>query len=270
MCGRRKLEKEHPELCNFGDIEWLTLEKIANQIPTNIITAFYFNGEPLLYEKLPQALTLFNQNIRVFDTNAKLLEKRIFELIGRVETITISVIENDDEGDEQFQIVSRTLEKLKNLEITKPRFVFRLLGNVGKVPSYKYDDDISDEDILLNEKAREGRWYELARKYNVTIAKRILHAPEGSFNYTKETTIPEEGFCYEILSKLVIDRFGNVYPCVRYNPLKLNLLGNINAINLEEMWNGKLRLAYVDKHIKGLRSEVPLCKTCDYWGYPRG
>jgi radical SAM protein with 4Fe4S-binding SPASM domain len=92
----------------------------------------------------------------------------------------------------------------------------------------------------------------------------------GSFDYERKTTIPEEGICYEVLSKLAIDRFGNVSPCVRFDPKDENILGNVNEQTLEEIWYGEKRRKLLTKHISGKRAEIPFCSRCHFWGIPRG
>lgn len=98
----------------------------------------------------------------------------------------------------------------------------------------------------------------------------MLHDPAGSFNYEKDVTIPETGVCLEMLHKLAVDRFGNAYPCVRFDPERENLLGNLNTQSLASIWNSGLRAQWVRWHIEGDRNKVPLCGECDFWGVPRG
>jgi radical SAM protein with 4Fe4S-binding SPASM domain len=90
----------------------------------------------------------------------------------------------------------------------------------------------------------------------------------GSFDYTKKVTIPEHGICLDLLTHLVIDRFGDVYPCVRFNPHKINRLGNLNQSSLEGLWNGELRKNLIQEHIKNNRKCNELCSKCDFYGCP--
>jgi radical SAM protein with 4Fe4S-binding SPASM domain len=241
MCGRRKLEKDYPELCNWGNISWNIIEKLVKEIPKGIIIQFHFNGEPLLYPELKHVLKLFKNNIRCFNTNGKLLIEKAKDIIDNMESLTISVIENDPEGDEQYD----TVEKFLKIKGDKPPYmVYRLLGNIEN----------------------KERWYSLPG----IVCTRILHNPMGSFNYTKTTTKPEHGICLDLLSHLVIDRYGDVYPCVRFNPQKINLLGNIKDNTLEEMWTGVKRKRLIEEHIKQNRNYNPLCASCEFYGIPKG
>jgi radical SAM protein with 4Fe4S-binding SPASM domain len=242
ICGRRKIERDYPELVtNYGDMDIALVEKIAKQVPEGILIHFHNNGEPLLYPHLLKALDLFGHCIRHFDTNGKLLMKQYSSIIERCEVITVSVIPNDPDGDEQYEIVKKFLEDRGN---RKPRVIIRFNG------------DVLDK----------RRWIDLG----VMTIDRILHSPMGSYDYEKKVVIPEVGFCLEILNHLSIDRFGKVSPCVRFDPEDKLIIGDLNTQTLEEIWNGKKRKEYLQKHIDGKRNEIPLCNECEYWGIPRG
>jgi radical SAM protein with 4Fe4S-binding SPASM domain len=241
MCGRRKLEKEHPELCQWGNMDIGLVDLIAKQLPSNIIVSLHGNGDPLCYPRLKEALHRFKRQIRVFNTNAVALLEKADIIINNLESLTISVIENDTLGDKQYEDVKKFLEIKGN---KKPIMTYRLLGNV--------------------ENAK--RWYELPGK----VATRILHNPLGSFDYTKKVTLPEHQICMDMLTHCFIDRYGDFYPCIRYNPYKINKLGNIKENTLEELWNSPKRLNLLKEHVKGNRNCSKLCSKCDFYGIPRG
>lgn len=241
MCGRRKLEKEHPELCSFGDMSIEMALNIIKQIPNGIIVQLHSNGEPLLYPYLNEVLYNLRGKIRCFNTNAIDLIEKADEIIDELETLTISVIENDELGDKQYEDVVKFLEIKGD---RKPNMIYRLLGNVDKAE----------------------RWYQLPG----IIATRMLHKPMGSFGYTKKVTIPEVGFCTDLYGHLVIDRTGDIFPCVRFDYNKINKLGNIKEMSLEEAWNSEKRLYLLSEHIKGNRNCSELCSKCEYYGIPRG
>ena len=239
-CGRRKIDRDHPELAlQYGDMDFDLLETIAKKLPSNLLIQFHSNGEPLLYPYLGSAFYLFKNHIKCLDTNAKLLLERARSIIGFLDTLTISVIENDPEGDKQYEIVKKFLE-IK--EEAKPRLIYRLLGNIEN----------------------KERWYKLPG----LVATRTLHNPMGSNTYQKQVTIPEHGICLDLLTHLTIDRWGNCYPCVRLNPKRLQQLGNIKFMSIEEIWNSSIRKKMIELHIAGKRDEIDLCSTCDYYGCP--
>lgn len=251
MCGRRKLEKDHPDLCAWGDMPVAMVEDIAREIPPGVFVQFHNNGEPLLYEKLDYAVSCFKNSgcYTGLDTNGKLLLERADEIIGRnLDTITISVIPDDPEGQEQLDIAINFLDEAQG---KKPLVVFRLLGEI---------DSSRRHDIAY-----------MMMSCNAVACTRVLHAPEGSRAYEKPVTIPEIGVCLEMLHKLSIDRYGDVFPCVRFDPKALNLLGSLSdGSSLEERWYGDKRKEWLRAHIEGRRNDVPLCASCDYWGVPRG
>lgn len=241
MCGRRKIDVEFPEIpMNYGDIDLELVEKIAGQLPEGVVVQFHNNGEPLLYPKFGEAIRLFKKQIRCVDTNAKLLVEKADEIINNLDTITISVIENDPEADEQYELVKKFL-KIKGER--KPLVVFRCLGNVD-VERYKKLDGI--------------------------IATRILHNPLGSFKYSKNPMVPEIGICLEILNHMAINRFGKVSACVRFDPKGLGVIGDANSTALIDIWNSSKRKEWIKYHIEGGRRKIPFCSHCEFWGVPTG
>lgn len=253
-CGRRKLERDYPELCNWGDMNPELVLDILTQIPKGIVIQYHSNGEPLLYTYLDFVLEWSYKNIRCLSTNAIALLEKADDIIGRLETLTISVVEEDECGDKQYEDVKKFLEIKGD---RKPYMIYRLLGNIKIVPG--------TDGAIINEE-REKRWYRLPG----LICTRVLHNPMGSYEYTKKVTRPEIGICLDLLNHLVIDRYGNVYPCVRFDPLKINKLGNIKENTLEELWNGEKRQFLIKEHTKGNRNCSELCSKCDFYGCPTG
>ena len=241
MCGRRKIDREYSDISsNYGDMDFGLAKKIATQLPDGIVIQFHNNGEPLLYPRLREALGLFQNKIRCFNTNAKLIVEKADEVIDILDSLTISVIEDDPEADEQYELVKRFLQIRGD---RRPHMVYRCLGDVDM-----------------------ERWREL----DGTIATRILHNPLGSFKYTKNPTIPEIGICLEILNHMAINRFGKVSMCVRFDPKGLGVIGDATVESLSDIWNGSKREEWVRDHIRGRRDKSPLCSYCDFWGVPTG
>jgi radical SAM protein with 4Fe4S-binding SPASM domain len=241
MCGRRKLEREHPEIkSTYGDMDLALVKHIAKQVPDGTLVQFHWNGEPTLYPHLGTVLGLFKHCIRQFDTNGKLLVEKANEIIDNLEILTISVIQDDLENYEQ----AKTVEYFQAMKgDTKPQIVFRLLGNIPN-----------------------QSWYE--KFPNAKVVKRVLHSPDGSFDYEKEVVKPEHGICLDLLEHLAIDRYGNVSPCVRFDPECENIIGNLNEEGLMDIWNGDKRAKLIQEHVEGKRPGF--CSKCDYYGIPRG
>jgi MoaA/NifB/PqqE/SkfB family radical SAM enzyme len=242
MCGRRKIDKEYPEIAlKYGDMDLELVKKISEQVPTGIVIQLHNNGEPLLYPYFGKALSLFENNITNIVTNGKLLLQKADEIIGKLDTLSISVFEGDGEAEEQYGIIEKFL-KMKGSK--KPFTSLRLIGEV------------------------DGEKY---KKFNTLIIRRVLHSPLGSFNYEKlNPTVPEIGICLDFLNHLAIDRTGDVSICVRLDPKKLGVIGNIYNNTLSEIWNSEKRLEWKKYHISGHRSKIPLCSFCHFWGVPTG
>lgn len=241
MCGRRKIDREYPEIAmNYGDMDFELVKRIAAQLPEGIVVQFHNNGEPLLYPEFGEAVRLFKSQIKCVDTNAKLILDKADEIIDNLDTITISVIENDPEGDNQYELVKRFLDIKGD---RKPNVIFRCLGNVDT-----------------------ERWQRLKG----IIATRVLHNPLGSFKYQKRPTVPEIGICLEILNHMAISRLGEVSICVRFDPKRLGVIGDATKTPLLDIWNSQKRKEWIKLHVAGKRNQIPLCSYCDYWGVPTG
>jgi len=242
MCGRRKVDREHPELLmKYGDMDLGLARSIAKQLPERIVVQLHNNGEPLLYPHFKNAASLFKKQIRCMDTNGKLIVEKADEIIGNLDTLTVSIFENDEESDEQYALIKKFL-KLKGDR--NPNVIIRCLGDV-KLAKYK--------------------------KLGCIIATRILHSPLGSFNYVKkDPAVPEIGICLDFLSHMVIKRDGKVSTCVRFDPLGLGVIGDASKEKLIDIWNSSTRRRWLGLHIKGQRDKMPLCSYCKFWGVPTG
>ncbi|MBI5788352.1 MAG: SPASM domain-containing protein [Candidatus Schekmanbacteria bacterium] len=242
ICGRRRVDKEYPELAlQYGDMAFELLEKIAAQVLPNIVIQLHNNGEALLYPRFGEAVKLFNQQITNVVTNGKLLVEKADEIIDNLDTIAISIFENDPEADAQYKIIEQFL-KVKGER--KPFTILRLNGEVDPA-GYK--------------------------KFNLPLATRILHSPMGSFNYRQqEPTVPEIGICLDFLNHLAINRQGKASICVRFDPEGRGIIGNIAEQSLVEIWNSPKRLEWQEYHKQGRRDQIPLCSYCHFWGVPTG
>lgn len=244
MCGRRKAEKENPGKVLYDrDMDFALVVHIASQLPKDIVIQFHNNGEPLLYPQLSHALDLFQGRIRCLDTNGKLLVERAPDIIGRLDTLTVSTFERDEEWEEQYKAL---LEFLRIKGKNAPRVIIRCLGDLGAERLSRYE------------------------KTGCLLVPRVLHSPMGSYQYTKNTVIPEVGFCIELMSHMAIDHSGDVSICVRFDPERHGVIGNINNNALADIWNSEKRRNYIRQHVEGKRNELPLCGKCHYWGVPRG
>lgn len=238
MCGRRRMDRDYPELTKWGDMDWGLVKSVAEQLPPDIVIQFHDSGEPLLYPYFGEAVNLFRKQIKCVDTNGKLLMAKADEIIDNLDTITISTFEGDPEADEQYGLIKEFLAYKGD---RKPNAIIRCLG----------DMDLTSYEEL-----------------GCIIATRVLHSPMGGFGYKKPPTMPEIGICLGILHHLVIKRDGNVSICVRLDPYEYGVIGNANITPLVDIWNGEVRKSYLQYHIRGQRDKVRLCQSCEFWGVP--
>jgi MoaA/NifB/PqqE/SkfB family radical SAM enzyme len=240
MCGRRKVDRDYPELVlEYGDMDFALLQRIVPQIPPGIVVQFHRDGDALLYPQFGEAVSLFRNNVRNVVTNGKLLVAKSSEIIGNLETLSISIFENDTEAEQQLEVIK---EFLVIKGSTKPYVTLRLIGEVDQKP------------------------YE---QFGLRFVRRVLHSPMGSFNYVKrQPAIPEIGICWDFLQHPCISCKGDLSICVRFDPEHKAVLGNLRDHSLEELWNGGKRYEWLAHHLAGNRERVPLCASCEYWGIP--
>jgi radical SAM protein with 4Fe4S-binding SPASM domain len=242
MCGRRQREKLYGDQ-GYGDMPIGMVPHIANQVPKGILVQLHNNGETLVYSEIGKAITLFKHCITNIVSNGKLIMEKADQIIGNLDILTISIIENDD-PDEKASQFFQIEEFLKLKKGKNPHTMLRFVGDVDEEP-YK--------------------------RFKLQHVNRTIHLPEGSVGYRKEPVIPEHGICLDFLSHLAIDRFGNVSMCVRFDPEGELKLGNIEYSSLSDLWNGEKRKKYMEKFIAGKRKELPFCNNqCNFWGIARG
>ena len=245
MCGRRQRDRERGDQ-EYGDMPMALVESIAKQIPGGISVQLHNNGEPLLYPGFGLVLYYFEKHITNIVTNGKLLTEIKFQLVGNgiippLDTMSVSVFEGDPEQGEQLAILKEFLQYKGD---RKPYTTARLIGKVDPAP------------------------YEAL---GLQIVKRTLHKPQGSVFYRREAVIPEVGYCWDLFTRIAIDRWGLVSVCVRYDPDGELVIGDLAEESLEDIWNGYKRKQLLEKHIAGKRNELPYCgKKCHYWGIPIG
>jgi len=241
MCGRRKVDREYPEIAlKYGNMDFELVKSIAEQLPDGIVVQLHNNGEPLVYPRFGEATALFTRQIRCIDTNGKLLVEKAGEIIDNLDTLTLSTFERDKDGNEQYELIKEFLKIKGN---RKPNVIIRCLGNM----------DLT-------------RYEELG----CIIATRILHSPMGSFKYQKNPTVPEIGICLDLLNHMVIKSDGRVSICVRFDPHEFGIIGDCATTSLIDIWNCDERRELIQHHIEGRRDKHPLCKTCEFWGVPTG
>lgn len=223
----------------YGDMDWNLLVELS-KIPKNIVVQFHRDGEPLVFQRLGDVLSIFNGNIRNIVTNGKKLVEKADEIIGNCESVTVSAFRGDPEGPAQLDVLKEFLA-IKGYH--QPQVMVKIVGDYPNSP------------------------YE---KLGVPVIHRLIHNPDGNVHYAhRNPTIPEIGICLDFLHHPSIDWQGNVYVCNRLDGKDLGKLGNLNENSLDEIWNGKLRSEWLEAHKHGRRDLAsPLCRDCRFWGVP--
>jgi MoaA/NifB/PqqE/SkfB family radical SAM enzyme len=216
------------------------VRSISAQLPRNTVVQLHNNGDAFLYPHLGEAISLFRDHITNTVTNGKLLLERFGEVVDHLDTLSISVFEDDEEADEQYEIIGEFLAKKKD---RKPFTSLRLIGNVDR---------------------------EKYRKFGALLITRTLHSPMGSFQYRRKPTIPEIGICWDFLHHPAIDVKGDFSICVRFDPRRCGVLGNVKTQSIDAIWKGEKRATWLRHHVDGRRDMIPLCSYCEYWGVPTG
>lgn len=243
ICGHQS-PKFNPNL-QFGDMEFHLLEKIRSEIDPGVIVSFHHDGDPLVYERISDALDLFDGFVTSIVTHGQSLGRRAKEIVGRATTVTVSVVTPDPDWQLQIDSIKEFID---------------VRDNAAPMVNLKFVGHISEE----RTKAYEG--------LGLPIMRRVLHVPDGNYLYVKRNpTIPEHGVCLDMLHAPAVDWRGRVYVCNRFNPDGDGYLGDLNKESLEEIWNGPQRKAWLEAHKIGRRDLAsPLCQTCEYYGVPTG
>lgn len=240
MCGRRVRDKLYGKQ-NYGDMDFDMVRIIAPQIPEGIVVQFHNNGEGLLYPRFGEAVQLFDHCIPSIVTNGKLLVEKADEIIKNLCSLSVSIFERDTEADKQFEILG------KFLELKGDKLPFVTLRFIGDVDRKRY------------------------KEFGLLEISRALHDPGGSVNYRREPMIPEVGICWDFMTRLSIDCYGDVSSCVRFDPEKELVLGNVKVHTLKELWYSDKRQWMKEMHCSGNRNKIHFCgEKCHFWGVPTG
>lgn len=226
----------------YGDMDFVLMVDLMNQLPPGIIVQFHRDGEPLVYPRLGDALRVFRHFITSIVTNGKKLVEKADEIIDRCTTVTVSAFHGDTDGPEQLEILREFL---------------RLKGDRAPMVNVKF---VGADDL-------PGY-----RELGVPILRRLLHVPSGDTRYAhRDPTIPEVGICLSFLSHPSIDWRGRMYQCNVLDPDRGGYLGDLNTESLDDLWNSQKRLEWLEAHKRGRRDlAASTCKGCKFYGVPTG
>jgi len=217
--------------------------------------AFFFRGEPLLYEKLPDCIKYAKeQGIRVtqLSTNAFLLDevyaKRLLE--AGVDFISFSISEPylNVHGARGAHPIEKKI--MSFLDQVRER---RLRG----FPVPQTQVSIVDA-ILVNEMQFVSKWLPLVER--VRIYDTHNAAGQSQNNIQQMQRKP----CCKPYTEMSVMANGNVVSC-SYDWFRPEPLGNINQSTLRDIWNGAPYKRLREEHESSCFYAATACKNCDQW-----
>ena len=253
FCSKDKRVKEEMSLENFE----LILKKIKNYTKSIYL---HVKGEPLLYSKLDELLTLCdNYNMKVkITTNGTLLKEKL-EILNNhssLKQLNIS-LHSENNNPNYFQEVFETSDKIKNISI-----VYRiwLLDNLNlDILSTKIV-----EKIIKYYKLDKSFMEEVKKNKNIKIKNNLYLDKDNYFNWPKEKKESNltKGTCLGTRSHIAILVNGDVVPCCLDSGGILKL-GNIFKEDLDTILNKEL-FQKINKGFKDQQVVAKLCQTCDF------
>jgi radical SAM protein with 4Fe4S-binding SPASM domain len=222
-------------------------------------------GEPLLNRELPQMIRMardgnVSQEIDV-TTNAALLTHELsLKLVeSGLTRLSVSIQGLSDGKYKEISGKELSVDKLvdnirffyENKE--KCKVFIKILNVCLDSPSeqalfYKTFTGISDTMFIENcIEASDG----------IDFQKIIPKSQQGLARYGNE--IVKKNICDALFYSILITSWGDVTPCCKYPMLSL---GNIFNQPLCDIWNGNTHTTYMQKHLLGRSSEIPLCNNC--------
>ena len=243
VCGHQS-QTFNPKL-QFGDMDFSLLEKIRAELEPGVDISFHHDGDPLVYDRLSDALDLFDGFVTSIVTHGQSLGKRAKDIIGKTTTVTVSVVTPDPDWNLQIDAISEFIS---------------LRGDKIPTVNLKFIGNIPNERISVYENLK------------LPILRRLLHVPDGNYKYVRNNpTIPEHKICLDMLHSPAVDWKGSVFICNRFNPESEGLIGNLNESSLSDIWNSPKRKRWLEVHKIGRRDLAsPLCQNCNYYGVPSG
>lgn len=241
-CQRRVAEIEAPdEVRSWDYMDMALVERLADELPHDILLSLHGRGEPLQHPHIGQCLEILSKNNRIlhFDSNIMFLDDKGPEIIDRLDVLTVSLLEGNshDSNMRQYRSLNKFLKLKKGF---KPRVVIRITGTVPGL--------------------------ELWEKLGLPLVKRPLHSKQGRSGYSRPPVAPEFHICLEMLQRLFIAYNGEVRPCVRSDIWGENIIGDLNHETLNQIWTGIDRSKRLQEHVRGER--LGFCADCQFWGIP--
>lgn len=238
-----------------------------------MVVQFYFQGEPLLNNKLPDLIKYANSKrlFTIVSTNAQLLDRQwAYRLVeSGLDKIIVSIDGYTQDSYAQYR-VGGTLDKAK-----------QALKYLNEAKS-ELNSSIQIVLQCLMLKSNENEWHLLRQHYTEWGATKIefktaqfddyahgnplmpsnskfsryIHQSDGKYKRKKAY----KNYCYRLWSGCVVSASGDVVPCCFCKDLKY-VYGNVNEEPIAKIWRSK----QADKFRRALltdRKKIKMCMNC--------
>ncbi|MBF0155754.1 MAG: SPASM domain-containing protein [Magnetococcales bacterium] len=222
-----------------GDMPLALVRKILGELSYPVEISFHKDGEPLLYPYLADALRESSRFFTHFCTNGLLLARRAERILGWVDLVTLSVVE---ESPEQVAAVRAFLDRLGSWA-----------GSGGGKKTRL--------NIKTFSPAMEAYWR--------TIHPDVFLTPEHNWGDWKKpwggASAEEERLrqCPQLVDKMAVNYDGSVSACCldfRHQAL----IGDVRHQTIAEIWNGEPLAKLRGLIAEGRSRETAICGQCQF------
>lgn len=258
-----------------GDIDFSLYNKIIAQNRKTLITLIlYFQGEPLINDKIFELINLASKNkiYTITSTNGhylnvenckKIVESKLNKLIISLDGINQQTYQEYRVGGNYKTVINginNLIETKKNLKSKLPIIELQFLV-------FKHNQhQITDFKILAKKlnvdkyKLKSAQIYDLEKnKYLIpTINKFSRYKKDENGNFIIKSKL--KNHCSRMWKSSVITWQGDVVPCCFDKDAKY-VLGNINNNDFKIIWKNNNYLKFRES-IKTDRQNIDICKNC--------
>ena len=258
-------------------------ENILSQVHATAHTMqFYFQGEPLLNQRLPEMIALARKTglYTIVSTNANALDKDTANALiqSGLNRIIVSIDGFSDESYTAYRVggsLAKALDGLRFLREAKDR----------------YASSICIELQVLRLRTNEHEWQWIRSHYKRLGATRLVFKTAQLYDYEHGNPLmpSDERYsrykkgadgtyhlhrswarqhwhthpCFRLWSGCVITTTGDVLPCC-YDKTHQYTLGNIQAQSLSAIFQSTKANTLRSKVLKDRKHLPEMCKNCDY------
>lgn len=250
-----------------------TLRKLLDDCPTVHTIQFFFQGEPLLNNHLPELIRLAKQRhiYTIVSTNGLLLTPQYAHRLIQCGTdrIILSIDGYTESSYSEYRIggsLSKALEGLRLLAEAKSRLKAKTIIEWQCLMLKSNQDEWQ----LLRENYRrlgaDKLTLKTAQFYNFEHGNPLMPDDERFSRYkqtakgTYKLKKPYRNHCLRLWSGAVVDAEGNVLPCC-FDKMREHSFGNIHTGSLRQIWHSQKAYLF-RKHIMQNRQSVSICLNC--------